>query len=300
METDLKIYTMNRSIAYCLTVLYVVTAASCRPAEDERFDLPVQGQTVFTADFTAMTIGQDETFWKWDSGDEIGVFGSSEGTNERYVLKKSGYGVSEAEFYGPEVSGEQIFAYYPYLKDFALSDGKMVFELLSRQIWSRETSVAEQFRNQVTRAFAFLEDNDRLTFGYPQGVLAMELKFIEPSIVKSIILSSETINLAGIGYVSEGFHAEMDQMNLYPIVLDCPDGVQSETDGKLTQFPIVMTAGKYTDLKLRVEVEGKPAYTCHLPAFEISYSKSECLDVKTIELKIDGMTFGVISGGDLE
>lgn len=289
---------MNRYIRILLLLCSVI-AMSCGAEPADPFDdVRLPEHTVFAADFKALTFADTSRTPTWAKGDCIGIFGSEQGQNERYVLKKAGDGQQKAEFYGPEVSGERIRAYYPYAEGYELHDGHLSFEMLPDQEWSGETTLHQQYLRYVKTAFAFSNGTDTLTFAYPQGLMTFRFFFEKDVKITGLVLTSPSRNLAGTGYVTDDWIVEMKSAVNYPVTLDCGDGVSPAA----YVFPVVLPAGSYEDLRLAVHVGGTDPYVCHLEPVEIPVNFSGDLAMTEVSVSIgdSSMGFDVIPDMELE
>ena len=86
-----------------LIVMYVI--AGCTVTKQKEYP-PVDdsGYTLVEADFKALLFSDKDMVWP--EGASIGVYGSEQGYNEPYAIKKAGVGLGQAFFYGPVVKDE--------------------------------------------------------------------------------------------------------------------------------------------------------------------------------------------------
>lgn len=260
---------MKRIYAGILLPAVSALLCCCEQAEPSGgFDVETEGHTVFTADMQALLLGQDEQF-VWEKGDYIGVFGSKRGNNEKYILKKAGYETASAEFYGPNVSGETIGAYYPYSGGFKFDGGVFSVNLAARQQFVSENDAVRQFLEYSPHAFAFYEGDSRMVFSYPMGMLLVRLDLEEVLTVKSLTLSVPGGALAGGGTVSRGSGLKMGASAVSSVVLDCAEGVASKEGDLVRDFMIVLPPAMYADAALTLEIEGEKPYRYNISGLEI-------------------------------
>lgn len=167
----------------------MMLALSCSQGGKVDFPEPPDGYTLLLARTEAIGLGTSSHDASWESGARIGVFGSKSGNNAMYVLKKAGTGKTEAEFYGPLVSGSEVSAVYPYSEGYAASASAFPVKIPHEQALDTEKSMAEHFLSVCGSAFAFL-DAGILRFHYPLGMLAVRFELESPIVVNSMMLKS--------------------------------------------------------------------------------------------------------------
>lgn len=283
------------------TIITFVSAVclilSCSPQDRaDIFDVPQEGYTLFETDFEDLTIAGATAEMIWEKS--IGVYGSSMGSNERYILKKAFVGKAVGEYYGPEVSGENISAYYPYSEDYALFDGKMMYSLSNLQTFDGSATPLEQFGRYAGYAYAFRQDGNRLRFGYASGVMAVEVHLSNAETVRFISLVSDS-PLAGTGMVDSSMTVTLSASTAKSIVLDCGEGVVSKVDDVHTQFPIVMPAGTYSDVSLVLNLADGTEIVSEIGTVEIERVTASGQQVKEVVISTGGLG-GFEIEGDLE
>lgn len=272
---------------------------SCTPQETgDIFDVPQNGYTLFETDFENLTIGGTTADMIWEKELGVGVFGSTKGNNVKYTLKNAFDGKAVGEYYGPEVSGESISAYYPYSGDYALFDGKMMYALSNQQVFDGRATVLEQFTKYAGYAYAFRKDGNKLNFQYASGVMSVEVRLSKVETIRSITLVSAS-PIAGIGKVDSDMTVTLSESASKLIVLDCPEGVVSKVDDVYTKFPIVLPAGVYSDVSLVLTLADGTEIASELDRVEIERITASAQEVKEIVVSTGGLgSFDV--EGDLE
>lgn len=283
------------------TIITFVSVAclilSCSPQDStDIFDVPQDGCTLFETDFEDLTIAGSTAEMIWEKS--IGVYGSSKGNNERYILKKAYEGKAVGEYYGPEVSGESISAYYPYSEDYALFEGKMMYSLSNLQTFDGTATALEQFGRYAGYAYAFREDGNRLRFRYASGVMAVEVHLSNAETVRSISLVSDS-PLAGTGKVDSDMTVTLSTSAAKSIVLDCGEGVVSKVDDVYTRFPIVMPAGTYQNVSLVLTLADGTEIVSEIGTVEIERVTAAGQQVREVVISTGGLG-GFEIEGDLE
>ena len=272
---------MNRSLYLLLSVLSVVGCSESTPSDDgERQD---PGHTLFSAGIETLLFEDDtaDPFERvWSQGDYIGVFASEQGCNERYILKRSGYGCTEAEFYGPLVVGERIMAYYPYDATIEGKVGAIPLTLATSQIFHDDRSILDQFLAYCPRTYAVFDGDSRLTFGYPLGLLILQIHLETPVTVTELVLTSAAHRLAGTGSVDEDLVLSMSSSASPSVTLDCGDGLPShifQTDDSgvdvltWTNYCLILPPAEYAgrDLSLEIRTVEEGVITCSLQRLSV-------------------------------
>lgn len=289
-----------KSIRITIMMMSAILAFSCAPEQkNDMFDVPQDGYTFFETDFQSVDFeGEADQFWK--KGVDIGVFGSIEGVNERYTLKKAFDSKASGEFYGPKVSGD-IVAYYPYSPDFRLFGGKPHYELAPVQEYDGTGSLYEQFCKYSTVTYAFA-DGGKLSFGHASGVLSVEVRVTGAGAVKSLTLASAE-PLAGMGGVEGDLSVSLSASGSKTLCLDCGEGLDPKDGQQYRDFPFVMPAGSYSGVTLTVEfASGKPLKV-RLDDVEIVRLTTSGQEIKTVTVSNglggfeveDGLTFEPLS-----
>lgn len=265
--------------------------------KDDIFNVPQDGYTFFEADFEAVNLEGESAGQLWAKGLGIGVFGSAEGYNERYTLKKAFDGKVVGEFYGAKVAGEPIGAYYPYSEDFILYDGKLMYSLSPMQSFDGSASLYGQFMEYAGYSYAFNDNDNKLRFGYASGVLSVEVRLANVETVTAIELSSQNA-LAGIGGVGPDMSVSLSESGSRKIVLDCGEGISSKNGDGYMKFPIVMSVGTYESVVLTLKLKDKPEVVANLELFDVV--RMEAGDFHVKEIIISNGLDGFEVEGDLE
>lgn len=258
-----------------IAVFASVLAACASEHGEDIFNVPRDGYTFFEADFEAVDFeGSQERLWERGTG--IGVFGSAEGTNERYVLKQAFDGRPAGEFYGPKVSGETICAYYPYSEDFSLLNGRLPYSLSPVQEYDGTASLYGQFCRYSEVVYAFCNGNGKLKFCHASGLLSVETRLDVYRIVKSVSITSDQ-PLGGIGYVEDGLSVTMAGSASGTIMLDCGDGIVSKNGDVYGKFPVVMPAGVYENLRVVITFDNDEVIESEYDSIEVvRVTASDC------------------------
>ena len=289
-----------KTIRKTIMMMSAILAFSCAPEQkNDMFDVPQDGYTFFETDFQSVDFeGEADQFWQ--KGIDVGVFGSAEGLNERYTLKKAYDGRALGEFYGPKVSGE-VVAYYPYSPDFTLFEGKPRYELAPVQKYGDEGDLYEQFCRYSTVIYAFAETG-KLSFSHASGILMVEVRMDGAGTVKSLTLeASEPIS--GMGGVNEDMSVSLSSSSSKTLCLDCEPGLEPKDGSSFRQFPLVMPAGSYSGVTLTVAFTSGDSVKVKLDDVEVKPLKVSGQDIRTVTVSNglggfeveDGLTFEPLS-----
>ena len=285
---------------YNLLAILSITCllASCSADGDkDMFDVHQTGYTLFEADFEAVDMGGDNFEGVWDKDIAIGVFGSEAGENVKYTLKNAYDGKAAGEFYGPVVKGEQIMAYYPYSEGYALYDGGMSYTLSSTQVYVSENTLLEHFCANAGYAFAFNNSDNKLKFGYASGLFLIKIGFKNPIKVTAIELVSENNNIAGVAKLNPDMSVAFGAGAVKTVCIDFGQGIWSQENGVLAQYPVVLAAGYYEDVKLVIKAEGYDDLICQLDPFEIERISVGDYKLTEVVVSINGLGGFEIEGG---
>ena len=283
---------------YNLLAILSITCllASCSADGDkDMFDVAQTGYTLFEADFEAVDMDGDNFEGVWDKDIAIGVFGSEAGENVKYTLKNAYDGKAAGEFYGPVVKGEQIMAYYPYSEGYALYDGGMSYTLSSTQVYVSANTLLEHFCANAGCAFAFNNSDNKLKFGYAVGLLSIKFGFNNPINITAIELVSENNNIAGVAKLNPDMSVAFGAGAVKTVCIDFGQGIWSQENGVLAQYPVVLAAGYYEDVKLVIKAEGYDDLICQLDPFEI-----ERISVGDYKLTEVVVSINVLGGFEIE
>lgn len=282
-----------------LAILSVICLfASCSAGNDkDMFDVARTGYTLFEADFEAVEMDGSQFEGVWDKERAIGVFGSEAGENVKYTLKNAYDGKAAGEFYGPVVKGEQIMAYYPYSEGYALYDGGMSYTLSSTQVYVSENTLLEHFCANAGYAFAFNNSDNKLKFGYASGLFLIKIGFKNPIKVTAIELVSENNNIAGVAKLNPDMSVAFGAGAVKTVCIDFGQGIWSQENGVLAQYPVVLAAGYYEDVKLVIKAEGYDDLICQLDPFEIERISVGDYKLTEVVVSVGGLGGFEIEGG---
>ena len=285
---------------YNLLAILSITCllASCSADGDkDMFDVAQTGYTLFEADFEAVDMDGDNFEGVWDKDIAIGVFGSEAGENVKYTLKNAYDGKAAGEFYGPVVKGDRIMAYYPYSEGYALYDGGMSYTLSSTQVYVSENTLLEHFCANAGYAFAFNNSDNKLKFGYASGLFLIKIGFKNPIKVTAIELVSENNNIAGVAKLNPDMSVAFGAGAVKTVCIDFGQGIWSQENGVLAQYPVVLAAGYYEDVKLVIKAEGYDDLICQLDPFEIERISVGDYKLTEVVVSINGLGGFEIEGG---
>ena len=290
-----------KSLRITIMMISAILAFSCAPEQkDDMFDVPQDGYTFFEADFRTVDFDAEaEQFWQ--KGIDVGVFGTAEGVNERYTLKKACDGKAVGEFYGPKVSGDQIVAYYPYSPDFTLFEGKPRYELAPVQKYGEEGNLYEQFCKYSDVIYAFAAGG-KLSFSHASGILIVEVRMDGVGTVKSLTLASSE-PISGMGGVNEDMSVGFSSSSSKTLCLDCEPGLEPKDGSSFRQFPLVMPAGSYSGVTLTVAFTSGDSVKVKLDDVEVKPLTVSGQDIRTVTVSNglggfeveDGLTFEPLS-----
>ena len=261
-------------------ILAVATlTAGCTDYKDKEYP-PVDdsGYTLVEADFKALLFSDKDMVWP--EGASIGVYGSEQGYNEPYAIKKAGEGLGQAFFYGPVVKGT-LAAYYPYSPSYIGDAAAMPFLIESEQVYGEDP--VEMYLKYTPSAFAHMNEG-KMEFHYPNALLRLTVGFAEAVKVKGLRLDSEKSGLSGLGVIMQDGTIRMTENADNHIVLNCGEGVLSRSDdGSLTGFCLVMPPGTYDDLKVTLHIDGfDSSFVCSVP--EVVLEKIDASDMSVVTL----------------
>ncbi len=283
-----------------ITIIMMSALLACACSSEQKediFDVPQTGYTFFEADFESVTLDGNDAEQLWTKGTGIGVYGSVEGTNEKYSLKKAFDGKSSGEFYGAKVSGDPVMAYYPYSDDFSLFEGKLMYSLSPLQKFDGTKGLYDQFMEYAGYSYAFSSNGGRLSFGYVSGLLSVEVRLSNLETIMSVELISKS-PLAGTGAVDTDLSVSLSESGSRTIFLDCGEGIPSKKGDEYVKFPIVMPAGTYEGIALALHLKDKPEIVSNLELFEVERMEADAYHVK--EVIISNGLDGFDVEGDLE
>lgn len=269
----------------------IASAVSCSEKENEG---PVPSERVpmqFTAGTpsldTKTAIASDGKSVVWSEGDIIAVF---DGQTNKFELV-DGAGTSSGKFNGFALPDGEYHALYPYSEDASMSGSVISAALPSVQYSTADGTFDTMLNPAVAKA-----DGTGLEFDHVAGMLKINLEGVDGA-VKSISLTADK-NLAGdytVNMSSEPYTAAA-------VTSDAENtGVQlvAANDGNLAAGPyyIVVLPGKYTDLKLTVNMADGSTATGSLASLEIA-----ARDIKETTIgaeEVPGAGFGFAATEDL-
>lgn len=273
-----------------LCPLIALLSISCgNNREADLPDVSQKGTTIIKADIESLLLG-DETR-VWPEGAYIGVFGSESGINEKYVLKRSDKGLASAEFYGPEVSGEAIAAYFPWSDTFTGRAGAMPLDLTAVQDFADTTALAI-FQQYCPTAYANMKDGS-MKFFYPFGMLRVRVELFDNLKVQRITFTSADAAVAGKGVILSDGSIKMEGGGVNSVLLDCGEGVDSILEDGFSEFYLTLLPGTYSEAVLVIYALGEDPVVCTLkgitvPRIDASDYKLASVTVKSGEP--DGFT----------
>lgn len=226
-------------------------------------DVTQKGYTVIKCDIESLLFEDSERVWP--EGAMIGVSGSEKGSNIPFYLRKADTELTQGEFYGQQVCGDHISAYYPYQQSYTGTAGGFPVTLTPRQEYRPDGPVSA-FLNYCPRAFAYMSDGT-LRFEYPFGMLCFKVELAEAVTVEKIVVSASA-PLAGTGKVTpEGLI--MDDGAPQTAELECAGALSRDQQGTVP-FYLTVVPGTYKGLAVEFYIDGddKPIY-CSLTELEI-------------------------------
>lgn len=271
---------MNRMI-YILACLCFMMV-SCQ--EQSLEDVSQKGRTVIDCDIESLLLeGSSERLWP--EGAMIGVYGSEKGNNTPFYLKNADANLKRGEFYGQEVCGDKISAYYPYNPTYSASVDAYSVLLSPMQEYIAEDPVSI-FQNHCPKAFAFMT-NESLRFEYPFGMLCFRVELEETVIVNKVVVKAEQA-LAGSGKVySDGL--KMDAGANLSATLDCKNVQSRDAEGNFVDFYMVINPGLYQGLKIEFYVDGETTpLLCTVNQVEVPRIGAESFTLLSVIVKNSG------------
>lgn len=269
----------------------IASAVSCSEKENEGPVLSERVPMQFTAGTpsldTKTAIASDGKSVLWSEGDIIAVF---DGQTNKFELV-DGAGTSSGKFNGFALPDTDCYALYPYSEDASMSGSVISAALPSVQYSTADGTFDTMLNPAVAKA-----DGTGLEFDHVAGMLKINLEGVDGA-VKSISLTADK-NLAGdytVNMSSEPYTAAA-------VTSDAENtGVQlvAANDGNLAAGPyyIVVLPGKYTDLKLTVNMADGSTATGSLAFLEIA-----ARDIKETTIgaeEVPGAGFGFAATEDL-
>ena len=270
-------------------ILLMLTALCALSCNEKAPSVTVEGYTFFTADMSQVSMGTFRQDLVWEEGSYIGVYGSVQGDNERYVMRKSGKGLPVAEFYGYNVKGE-ILAYSPYDEAFSGSAEQLPLYLSPEQTLSYE-DWTDQYLECCPTACATLK-NGALDFHRPCGLLVVKFDLPETFNISSLRLSAKNQYLAGrYSFMKDGSVKAASNAS-GKVVLECSGKATKDAEGNLVGFPVVMLPGDYDSIELEVVLTDDDPFKCAFKDIRIRKMTDEGRSVTmvTVLAGIEGFT----------
>ena len=276
-----------------------VMIAACRGSLVPDVDL--EGYTMLEAEMETIAIDDAGAPYSavWNSGDCIGIYGSIQGKNTKYVMRREDVTNSSAHFYGPLVKGS-LLAYYPYKEGLESENGCIPVELSPVQKYDPNLS-AEEFFLQYNSTMAAVSDEGRLCFRYPFGIVAVRFLFRTPMDISSISISSDR-GLAGRLLMDEGLQIVTPDNAFKTISLDFSGGIYSSADSEgYRDFFFVLPPAVYPDNALRLELlSGEETIQMNLKGFTVERVSRGQFDVTALTITPDEIPGFELTDGYLE
>ena len=277
-----------------LLVLAALCALSCG---EKAPSITVEGYTFFTADMGQISMGTFRQDLLWEEGSYIGVYGSEQGDNERYIMRKSDKGLSVAEFYGYNVKGT-ILAYSPYDKSYNGSAESLPLYLSPAQELLHDDWVS-QYLEWCPTSCAVL-NGSVLDFHRPCGLLVITFDIPETLNVSNLTLTAEGDFLAGrYSFLKDGsvkaFPTASDK-----VVLQCGNKASVDAEGGLVGFPVVMLPGDYSSIELEVALPDDEPFKCAFNDVQIRKMTDTERPVTMVTVTAGGIEGFIPSDGYLE
>ena len=267
----------------------VALISGCTINKDKEYG-PVNndGYSLIEANLQNLLFGEGER--TWPKGASIGVYGSEQGENEAYSIKKAGAGLKTAEFYGPLVKGD-VAAYYPYNQSYVADLNAMPASLSAEQVYNVDP--VKQFLDYTPMAYARMQDG-KLKFYYPNGLIRIKVNTQLPIKVLNIKLSSETAHLSGNGVIDAEGTFHMTENSYKYVTLDCMPGITSQVNDQLTDYYLVVVPGTYDNMKLSLYIDGYvDPFECNLQNITVESFSAYDYTMTAVEFTpsdLDGFT----------
>ncbi len=251
--------------------------------------------TTVVSNIESLLLGDDLRVWP--SGAYIGVYGSEKGNNEKYVLRKADEGLNVAEFYGPNVKGDVISAYFPYDASYGGSADSMPVNLPVEQNHDSANSAGEQFLACCPAAYAFLSEGT-MDFRYPFGMMKVCVALDETLYIDSISLTSAEGKIAGLGRIMPERGLVMGESSSAGVRLRC-GGTASRNGTEVTEFHIVAAPGMYPLLTLTIDARDEEfPIVCVLRDVEIP--RISAVDFRLASVVVRGDALSGFESRDVE
>ena len=278
-------------------IILMLMLSFCLSCTNEQSPVNVEGYTFFTADMENISFGTLRKDLVWEEGSCIGVYGSEQGNNEKYFMRKSGLGQNIAEFYGYNVKG-QIMAYSPYNEAFNGSAEELQLFLSPEQTLENDDLIS-QYMAYAPVACAVMKEG-ALSFHRPCGLLVVTFDFPENISVSSISVTTPNGLIAGrYSFMNdESVVASASAFN--SIVLQCNGQGSRMADGSAVSFPIVLLPGDYDSLTLSVDVLDEEDFGCTLTNVQVKKMTDTGYPVTSVSFPIGNIDGFVPSDGYFE
>lgn len=286
------------SITFAIAALCVV---SCKKGDDGA-DIDRSGFTVFGVDTEEIELVPGERVSElWKTGDRLSVFGTEQGNNVPYELKRSGAGKREAVFYGPVVKGD-VLAAFPYQEGLALEKGQMPFTIPSVQAFDASADNATWFRRYCPTTLADASGVEQaLHFRYPAGLLEVQIRFDEVVNVVAMTLSANR-GISGRLLAAAGCEVNPSDVSSAQIS-QYFDGeiVPSRIGDRFTSFRFVLPPADFGagSLTLKV-VTTEEEFSVAFPAVTIRRVAGNEFAVASVQVNASGIPVFSLENGYLE
>lgn len=248
-------------------------------------DVTQEGITLITADLESV-FGTEEL---WQKGSYLGLFGSEKGTNEKFILKNAGVDKASAEFYGPEVKGNRIMAYFPYNPSFAGGADTMPVNLEPDQLYVEGADSLAQFLRYSDVSYGYMQQN-KLKFVHTFGMMKVQVALDGVYTVYGITVGTGEQPVAGLGAFFPDGTMQMAPSSAKSVTLDCGDGVSSrDSEGKVRDFYFVLAPGLYSKLVITIYLKDEDPVVCELNNLEIKRISAEKFILAPVVVKAGGL-----------
>lgn len=288
---------MKKTIKLILSAWCLAACGGTVP--DAGSDIDTGGWTLFHVDIESLGLGSSVLEGQWEDGARIGVFGSEQGDNAEFFMKKADAGLQAATFYGTVVKGSPVVAYFPFESGLALEDGALPCDLAGIQAYcGPEASVAEHFLSYTPRSFAVADGDGVLHFRYPMGLLEVLFTFESAVDVTAMTLSSAG-GLSGRLLVHADGRVLPGPVSRTSVSLDFGGASVSTkaADGSYNGFVFVLPPASYGagDLVLDVETTADPLHVV-LPAVEVKRVEGTAFSASAVHVGAGLPGYGTTPG----
>lgn len=279
----------------------MLCALSCTKPFDPSKDINLEGYTMVEAATEEIMVLQDVPYADvWSQGDCIGVFGDQSGDNVCYTLRRADDQRGSGRFYGPLVKGV-LTAYYPYNSNSVMTDGYLPFELESLQSFNPDASAREAFLGCSNITVASLENDGKMHFRYPLGIIAFRFLFDEAINVKAMTLNSDQA-LAGRLYTDSKCNVRGGALSAKSVSLDFDGASVPTREGQYCRpFYFVVPPAYYPAKALSLEiVTDTEVMNILLKGVDVPRVNGADFEVTTVEVNASDLPGFEIDNGILE